>query len=199
MLAHELRFVSMDEFGRTIRREREFTFKLPRGRRLTRRGDVLRLDGVRLAPLDDALRAEVERWPRVFPAELEPLLVARSPRDEWIVVARQVNEIGERFRVFQGHAPLLQERRVVNRYAGLDGGSMTFLLDVDGRVLSFHFPPPQCAIKSGCVPTLSMGREQLEVLQPVTGPLPKSLRFSCLEPLPADAARWRWPTFMKLE
>ncbi len=163
------------------------TFRLPGGQVLTRLSETLSRGGkvngaVPLPDLEPELRAESLRWPVVVSTELAVTFAARGSGEQWFVVGwEETRDKAEpfRFRVFHGRASRLIERRVENTGGGLDGETFSFLIDVDGRLLWLHFRVRRSA-------SVSLGREPLEVLDLVSGPLPRSLSFACF----VDSEKW---------
>ena len=161
--------------------------RLPDRQVLTRLSETLnrgaKVKGATPLPeLEPELRAEGLRWPVVVSTELEVAFAARGSGEQWFVISWEETRDKDdpfRFRAFHGRGSRLMERRVSSMDGGLDNETLSFLVDIDGRLLWLHFRVRRSA-------SVSLGREPLEVLELVTGPLPRSLSFGCF----ADSEKW---------
>lgn len=146
--------------------------------------------------VEPVLRAAIEGWPRLAPVGASPSRIARSERDEWLIVTSEPS------RVFFGRGRLLTEHPIQWLGMGLAGGDMSITLAIDGRLVSWEFLPPTRYAPSGDTSLVRFFYDPKPVRVRVGNQLvqeqrdvraterPAGHRFRCLSPPPAE--RW-WP------
>lgn len=144
--------------------------------------------GVPLTEVDAALRADIVQWQRLEPHGYTIARVARGETGEWLVVAFPEHRSFTDYRVFFGRSPRLEEHPLQQIGMGLDGGSVSVTLALQGRLVRFSFSPTIIAKPRVDV---YVGPTRVEEFAEVArDSLPSKVRVTCLEPLPHE--RW-WP------